>query len=660
MSASEAAWIAAVPCALATLAAVVLLGPVLGHAFLAPGRAVLWPPEALQGTPEPAKHGRFVVALLGPVALAAAVLLSPRAGVRLRPRAVGALVTTGQALTLGFVVLALLAQEAIVVGQRAEALWAPFRTRTLLAALAIALSLSGALHAPAALRAARRAVSWASDGRGTQAACALVAAAVAAAWLLTAVNSDATIGLAQVSDLPPWAMGDTFAILDGRTPLADFHAIYSELWGYVAAGPMAAFGAGIATFTVTMTAISGLALLLIYDLFRRLVGSPLLALALYLPFVALGFIAIGAVDADRVTNASIFSVWPMRYAGPYALAWLTARHVGGATPRRAWLLLAAAGIVLINNVEFGLGAFAGTLLAVAAARRAASWRAWLALLGEAAAGLLAAAALVALLTLVRAGSLPHFGDELEFIRIFGVLGLVAQGLPALGLHLALYVTFSAAIVVAAVRLAAREEDPVLTSMLLWSGVFGLGAAGYFLGRSDGFKLAALFSAWGLSLMLLTIVVVRSALAAEARRPRIAELTVLLGFGLSLCLLAQFPPPWSQAARLRARSPRPLYAQTDVVRFVRARTRSAEKVGILVPFGHRIAYELGLVNVSPYIMDQTVVTRPQWQAVLDAMARERARELFLTPSPAPALRRLLTRAGYAQRAAGANVVEWVRS
>jgi len=241
-----------------------------------------------------------------------------------------------------------------------------------------------------------------------------------------------------------------------------------------------------------------------------------------------------------------------------------------------------------------------------------------------------------------------------------VLGLVALGLPALGLHLALYVTFSAAIVVATVRLVARREDAVLTSMLLWSGVFGFGAAGYFLGRSDGFKLAALFSAWGLSLMLLTIVVVRAAVATGARRPRIAELTVLLGFSLSLCLLAQFPPPWSQLTRLRGHSARPLYAQTEIVRFVRARTKPPEKVAILVPFGHRIAYELGVVNVSPYIMDQAVVTRRQWQLVLDAMARERARKLFLSQEPAPALRRLLTRAGYAPRATGTNVVEWVRS
>ena len=464
--------------------------------------------------------------------------------------------------------------------------------------------------------------------------------------------------MAQVPDLPPWAMGDTFAVLNGRTPLVDFHAIYSQLWCYVAALPMAALGANITTFTVTMTAIGGLTLLLVYAVFRRIVASPLLALALYLPFVALGFIVIGTTGPNRVSNAAIFSVWPMRYGGPYVLAWLTARHLGGTVPRRAWALFLVAGLVLINNPEFGLGAFAGTLVAVAASQRPASWRALLRVIGDAAVGLLAAGLLVSLLTVVRAGALPRFESLLEFPRIFGVLGLVAEPMPTIGIHLALYLTFCGAIATAVVRLVSGGEERVLTGMLLWSGVFGLGAASYFLGRSDSFKLAALFSAWGFSLMLLTIVVVRAAVAAVPRRPRLSELIVLLGFGFAVCTLGQLPPPWSQATRLGQQDTTPLYRQADVVRFVDERTEPEETIAIVVPFGHRIAYGLGIDNVSPYIMDEAIVTRRQWQTTLEAMEDEGARKLFLSADPAPALRRLLTSAGFSRRAAGARVAEWV--
>jgi hypothetical protein len=655
--AGEAGWVAAVPCGLVLLAAVVVLGPVVGHAFTAPASEALWPPEVLRGNAEPGKHGRFAVALLGPALIAGAIWLSSRRPWHLPPRTVGALVATSQTILLGFVLVALFAQEHPLV-PRVPPLWETFGERTLVAALVLALSIAVGLRSRRVVGRVRAMARWSARTRVRRAACALLAATLTVIWLLPAVNTEATVGLAQVSDLPPWAMGDTYAILDGRTPLVDFHAIYTQLWGYVAAVPMAAFGAGIGTFTITATACSCLALLLIYATFRRIVGGPLLALALYLPFVALGFVVIGVVSANRVSNAAIFSVWPMRYGGPYALVWLTARHLGGDAPRRAWLLLAAAGLVLVNNVEFGLAAFAGTLAAVAVGRRPTSWRAWAALAAATAAGLLVAIALVALLTLLRAGALPDLGLLLEFPRIFGVLGLVSEPMPTLGLHLALYVTFAGAIATAVARLANGNDDRLLTGLLLWSGIFGLGIAGYYVGRSDSFKLAALFSAWGLALMLLTVAVVRSALAGAPRLPRPAELAVLLGFALAFCTLAQFPPPWSQVARLRERSPTPRYRQADTERFIERRTVPGEAVAILVPFGHRISYRLGLDDVSPYIMDQAVVTRRQWQTVLHAMARARAHTLFLSPAPAPALRRLLARAGLTPRASDDSVSAWV--
>ena len=76
----ELAWIAAIPCALLTLAAIVLLGPALGHAFLMPRRGVLWPTIGAQ--PQPEEHGRFLAGLLGAPLLAAVVLAGPGAADR--------------------------------------------------------------------------------------------------------------------------------------------------------------------------------------------------------------------------------------------------------------------------------------------------------------------------------------------------------------------------------------------------------------------------------------------------------------------------------------------------------------------------------------------------------------------------------------------------
>ena len=185
---------------------------------------------------------------------------------------------------------------------------------------------------------------------------------------------------------------------------------------------MAVLGASIGVFTVTMAPGSGLALLALYALLRRIVRSSLLALALYAPLLATGFfMKLGPLE-DRYGPANLFSLWPIRYGGPYLVAWLLVRHVDGAAPRRPWVLFLVAGLALVNNPEFGAAAVAALAVALVAVRpprsRAAAGR----LAAEAAGGLVGAVLLLVLLTLVRAGSLPHLGWALEFSRLYGVGG----------------------------------------------------------------------------------------------------------------------------------------------------------------------------------------------------------------------------------------------
>jgi hypothetical protein len=101
LGAAEVAWIALPPFALLAVAAIVLLGPPLGHAVFAPGSEQLWPPGwwETMGHPEPAKQGRYLVAALAPLLLAGTILVGARRGVRLRSRTVGALAFTSD---LGF------------------------------------------------------------------------------------------------------------------------------------------------------------------------------------------------------------------------------------------------------------------------------------------------------------------------------------------------------------------------------------------------------------------------------------------------------------------------------------------------------------------------------------------------------------------------------
>jgi hypothetical protein len=184
-------------------------------------------------------------------------------------------------------------------------------------------------------------------------------------------------------------------------------------------------------------------------------------------------------------------------------------------------------------------------------------------------------------------------------------------------------------------------------MLAWSGTFGLLAGSYYVGRSDDIKLYSLFSAWGLALALLTVACVRGLAARGWRAPTVAELLVLLGLALSACVVLRMPAPNEQLARLTRSQPAPSY-RPAMERFVARHTQRGERVAILVPESFRIAYELGLTNVSPYVMSSAIVTRAQLRTLLDAIRREHVREVFM---PAP---------GYVVLTDGASAPEHLRA
>jgi hypothetical protein len=661
---AELAWLAVPACALLTVLLVALLGPPLGDAFLGPGTEAFWPRAG--AVPEPQEHGRYLLSLLGPVLLAGAILLGARRAPRLDARLARGAALAAQLLLVVFLALCFLAQYDVLISAyrpQWEAHVRYFTHATLAIGLVLPALLPLLLRREAVAAGVRRLVR---ETPGRRVAALVVAVLLTAAWLLSAVDADGSIAntASGVAGHILWSMDEPFAILNGRTPLVDFHSQYGQLVPYGAALAMALFGASLGTFTVTMTTASALALLAVYALLRRIVRSSLVALALYLPFLATGFfMKIGPLE-DRYGPANLFSLWPIRYGGPYLVAWLLARHVDDAAPRRPWVLFLVAGIALANNPEFGAGAVAALAVALVAVRPPRSRRAAGRLAGEAAGGLAGAGLLLVLLTLVRSGSLPHLGWALEFSRLYGVGGWALVPMPRLGIFLVLYVTFAAALALAAVRVARGAHDAVLTASLAWSGVFGLVAGGYFAGRSHPQVLIDLFSPWMLSLVLLTIAAARALAARGWRRPAPAELAVLFGFGLAVCSLAQTPTPWSQLHRIRNEAPVALFKQRIAARFVKERTQPGEKVELLMPLGHRVAYDIGRTNVSPYASIESMPTRQQLATAIAVLRREGGDKLFLsTQFTFPEELDAIERAGFAvdgqvQDERGEDVLELV--
>jgi hypothetical protein len=612
---AELAWVALIPCAVVTIAALLVLGPPLGHALFKPGSDALWPTSwwEARGQPEPVKHTRYLIAAVAPALLAAVVLLGVRRPPRLRPRTVRACRLAVYALLSVVFVLSVLGQDEVLIVGRQQLPKQPIFT--VLTYAVSSLLVGAAVVALRRTRIAQRVAQLARETPARRAAGVAIALAFASLWLLETVTTDR---LVEDHGQMNWTLNDAFAVLNGRTPLVDYHLIYGKLAPYPAALALSVFGKTALVYTLLLAVCNVATLLFVYTLLRRVVRSSLYALLLFLPFVALGDIRHTMINAG---------MWPMRYGTAYVVLWMTARHIDGARPRRLWPIFLVGGLGAINSMEFGAGAIVASVIALLCASPPRALRDAWPLARECAAGVGGAVVLVAGFTLLRAGELPSVALLMEWPRIFTSLGWFSLPIPGLALHLPVYATFVAAIGVAAVRLARPDDDRLLTSVLMWSGVFGLVAGSYYVGRAEDYKLIAMFSAWGLSLALLTVVCVRALAARGWRAPRFGELLVLFGFALAVCAISQMPPTTAEIRRLTQDLPPPTY-RAGAEAFVKAHTQPGQKIVILMPEGHRIADRLGLDNVSPFGIVNAIVTERQMRALIDAIRREGVTEIFM--------------------------------
>ena len=263
--------------------------------------------------------------------------------------------------------------------------------------LAVAAATTAALVVALAARGGGARDALAARHRVKRVAFAALAVVVTLLWLLTAVFLDSSIG---TSGIPinvtlPFSIDEAYAILNGRTPLVNFHAQYGQLWPYVAATlDVRLRRRRSATFTITM-AMRGPALGVLAVYARAAAGRAQLARRAR---------ALHAVRRDRLLHATgpaatryspanLFTIFPIRYVGPYLLAWLTARHVDRARPHAVPALFCAAGLVALNNPEFGIAAVGASFAALLAARAPLSAHAVARLAGGALLGMLGALAL---------------------------------------------------------------------------------------------------------------------------------------------------------------------------------------------------------------------------------------------------------------------------
>jgi hypothetical protein len=461
-----------------------------------------------------------------------------------------------------------------------------------------------------------------------------IAALVTAVFLLPAIVTDDTVGRSGRFATPQLLgyANDYFEAVNGRTPLVDYIGQYTSLLPLPLAPILAAFDSSVTAYSIAMCLLSGVALLAVFGVFSEVIRRPWVALALFVPFLALALFPWHDQGAAREFNGNYYAMLPDRLLGPFLLGWLVALAARGRVA--PWVLFGVAGLTVLNNAEFGVSALLSLAVAAAATyeRGMVLERSVSETLIQAAAGLAGAVVLVCAVILIRTGNLPDPELLTYFNRLFlrGSFGLVPM--KSLGLHWALYATYAAALVMAAARIVGRAPERTLTTMLAYSGSLGLLTGMYFVGRSVQLQLMILFPIWGLCLALVAWTAAISLRGARGDRARLRRLLLpaaaaLIGLGVMIAAIDRVSPPWRQIERL-LQSGTAVGDAPNAERFVEAHTQPGDPIFLIgTPLDHRVAERAGVTNFSPVSGDLFLITADTANRGLDSLEDDGGDQVF---------------------------------
>jgi hypothetical protein len=667
-AAEDVAWLSIVPLTVLGLVAVFWLAPPLSHLYPGPSQPV-FPEWRFLIKPEPLEDTRFLIVAAGPPILAALVL------------AFGANRTGRRKLDWAVIAIQL-AGIAVLAWSVAHQIHVPALTRpdyfdplllsvpNVIAGVLIGILLTVLIASPVGFSSSRvRGIAGWISGRAWLAIA--IAIAFTAIWLLPAVFTDSTVGQAGTASHSghiPAQAEDYFAVVNGRTPLVDYIPLYVHLLPFLVAPVLTAFNLSLTSFSISMCILSLVGLMAMYGTFSAVTRHSWAALALYLPFVAISLFPWDRQGAAWDYDGNYYGFFPGRYLGPFVVAWLCALCLRG---RRmpGWLVFFAAGLAVANNAEFGLPCLVAAVVALAfGADRSISSRERASKLAvHGAAGIGAALVLTCGVIVARSGQLPNPAFATYWSSTFAKDGYGLERMPTLGLHWAMYGTYAAALVTAAVRYVRVEPDRTLTGMLAFAGIFGILSGSYFAGRSVPWQLMLLFPVWGFALALLTWTVVRSLRAARAdsfrlRRLMLPAVATLAGFGIMVAAIDRFPPPWQQLDRLTAGG-EAVNDQPDAQSFVDTHTAPGAHVLLLgTPLDHRIAERAGVVNESPVFDVFALLSALEVDRAINFLEDDGGRLVFERVSrELPEVAQILRQRGFhrLRKDPASGLVEWRR-
>lgn len=471
-----------------------------------------------------------------------------------------------------------------------------------------------------------------------------IAAIVTAIFLLPSLQTSNTIDftLPHLSNHLPYQLDEFAAAINGRTSLVDFFPQYQNLSPYLLSKVFDLIKLSIGSYTAVMAILSWFSLLLVYKVFSSFSGQY--ALLLYFPFLGLSFFPQVVVGAERATNFTYFSLGPMRYFGPWAILYLLSSYLQKPSIKRLTLLFLVSSVAVLNNLDFSFPALVGAAIAVLLTHKedlVPEWTFTFKTLSILSASLISVFATFAIFTWFKSGEFPHWEQILLFQKTFALFGFFMMPMPNFGLQHLVYLTLMAALVAgfaqnAKVYTMLLQPERQLSGLLIFSGIYGLGAGMYYVGRSHPWTLIAIYPLAGFALMLLcwasfhcmkrtkaTIITQPFTFAGHI----VSGLLLGLGYFSALISWSDIPSPATQLARLNKVGIVFNEAQGNLVSALKSNTALGEAVIITYPYSHLLALNAGVQNLLPYSQNGSIILKSQIDKIIYTIKFHRIRKVF---------------------------------
>jgi hypothetical protein len=162
----------------------------------------------------------------------------------------------------------------------------------------------------------------------------------------------------------PYTSGEFAAILNGRSPWVDFYPQYQTLISYLLVPYFHIFKFSVGSFTLGMALLSLIGFSICFWIFTVIAKRAQQALALFLPVLFLSFCPFDQNQYCVTNTFNYFAVGPLRYFWPWLTVGACVYYWQKSTNFRMFLVCFFGATATLNNLDFGLPAFAASMIAL--------------------------------------------------------------------------------------------------------------------------------------------------------------------------------------------------------------------------------------------------------------------------------------------------------